>query len=135
MTTKEQNQAYFDFVMHKMIEQGRPSLSVMIHGTRVCAYRGENGTKCALGFIIPDDLYSEEIEGKSLRDESVNQLKCFDGKDFVLLTTMQMAHDRASEDEKHFMDRFRNFMRSVANNFGLDDYSTYLPATTVYDEY
>jgi hypothetical protein len=129
MTTKEQNQADFDFVMNNMIEQGRPSM-----GAVGCRYRGEGGTKCAAGFFIPDELYSEGFEGKSLIDGSVQQLKCFKGKSLNLLRAMQQAHDISSESEAYFMDQFRNRMRSVANNFGLDDSSTYLPATNVYAE-
>jgi hypothetical protein len=133
-TTTEQNQADFDFVMKSMIEQGRPSLRTGPHGTIKCAYRGTNDTKCAAGFFIPDELYSENIEGKGLVAESVRRLGCFKGKSISLLTDMQIAHDRASEDEEHFMDQFRNHMRSVANTFGLDDSSTYLPAKPVYAE-
>ena len=135
MTTKEQNQADFDFVMKSMIEQGRPSLNVGINGTLVCAYRCENGTKCAAGFFIPDELYSENIEGTSLLGESVYQLECFKGKSLSLLRAMQQAHDTSSEDPNNFMGQFRNRMRSIADTFDLDDSYTYLPATTVYDEY
>lgn len=28
-----------------------------------CAYRGEDGKKCALGILIPDDKYNPDIEG------------------------------------------------------------------------
>ena len=131
MTTTEQNQADFDFVMKSMIEQGRPSLNLGIKGPSVCAYRGKNGTKCAAGFFIPDELYSENIEGKGLVAESVRRLGCFKGKSLSLLRAMQQAHDLSSEAFNNFMYQFRNRMRSVANNFGLDDSSTYLPATTI----
>ena len=129
MTTKEQNQADFDFVMNNMIEQGRPSM-----GAVGCRYRGEGGTKCAAGFFIPDELYSEGFEGKSLIDGSVQQLKCFEEKSLTLLRAMQQAHDTASENNEHFMEQFRNRMRSIAEYFELDDSSTYLPATPVYAE-
>jgi hypothetical protein len=120
--------------MNKMIEQGRPSRRVGINGTPSCAYRGENGTKCALGFFIPDDLYSENIEGTSLLGESVYQLECFKGKSHHLLRSMQQAHDISSDDPKNFMGQFRNRMRYIADYFELDDFSTYLPATPVYAE-
>jgi hypothetical protein len=129
MTTQEQDQADFDFVMKSMIEQGRPSM-----GRVGCRYRGEGGTKCAAGFFISDELYSEDIEGKNLSDEYITQLKCFEGKSRSLLRAMQQAHDISSEDPDNFMSQFRNRMRSVANNFGLDDSSTYLPAKPVYAE-
>ena len=129
MTTKEQNQADFDFVMKSMIEQGGPST-----GATGCMYRGEGGTKCAAGFFISDELYSENFEGKSLLDEYVQQLECFKGKSRSLLRAMQQAHDIASESGEHFTEQFRNRMRSIAEYFELDDSSTYLPATTVYAE-
>lgn len=28
-----------------------------------CKYRGEQGTKCAVGHLIPDEFYSEDMEG------------------------------------------------------------------------
>jgi hypothetical protein len=111
--------------MNKMIEQGRPSLRPGPFEVPLCAYRGENGAKCALGFFIPDELYSEEIEGKSLVDGNLYNLGCFAGKSRSLLRAMQEAHDTASEDEKHFMDQFRNRMRSVAAYFELDDSYTH----------
>ena len=133
-TTTEQNQADFDFVMKSMIEQGRPSLRTGPHGTIKCAYRGTNDTKCAAGFFIPDELYSENIEGKSLLDVYINQLECFEGKSRSLLRAMQQAHDASSEDPNNFMGQFRNRMRSIADTFELDDSSTYLPAKPVYAE-
>lgn len=43
-----------------------------------CCYRGENGPMCAVGILIPDDLYDDSIEGAVFeiferRDDS-NQL-------------------------------------------------------------
>jgi hypothetical protein len=125
MATTEQNQSDFDFVMKSMIEQGRPSLRVGPHGTKQCAYRGENGTKCAAGFFIPDELYSEDLEGKSLLADSVERLECFDGKGLSFLRTMQQAHDISSEDPKNFMEQFRNRMRNIAEYYELDDSSTH----------
>lgn len=31
-----------------------------------CRYRGPNGTKCAIGGLIPDHLYNPSFEGKSV---------------------------------------------------------------------
>ena len=33
---------------------------------RNCKYRGPNGTKCVVGCLINDDLYTEEIEGANV---------------------------------------------------------------------
>lgn len=32
----------------------------------VCLYRGPNGCKCAIGMLIPDELYDKNMEGRSL---------------------------------------------------------------------
>jgi hypothetical protein len=134
MRDKAQMQADFDFVMKSMIEQGRPSIRTGPHGTLGCAYRGTNGTKCAVGFFIPDDLYYPALESKSLFADAVLNLGCFEDKNFSLLQEMQVAHDISSDDPNNFMEQFRNRMRSIAKAFELDNSSTYLPATTVYAE-
>lgn len=36
-----------------------------------CAYRGEGGLRCAVGFIIPDELYNPNIEGSSAISEDL----------------------------------------------------------------
>lgn len=32
-----------------------------------CAYRGNDNTMCAIGCLIPDELYNESYEGKNIR--------------------------------------------------------------------
>lgn len=32
-----------------------------------CMYRGPNGTKCAVGCLIPDEIYSREMEGRNFQ--------------------------------------------------------------------
>lgn len=53
-------QKAFDTALNGLRNQGRRSL-----GGIGCRYRGKGGAKCAIGFLIPDDRYSEDIEGKS----------------------------------------------------------------------
>lgn len=56
------SQAVFNTVAEHLLRQGRKSLDNF-----ACAYRGENGAKCAVGVVIPDTLYEPEIEGLALR--------------------------------------------------------------------
>lgn len=46
-------QQVFEYVVGKVLEQGKPS----VHPDRpsVCVYRGEGGLKCAVGHLIDDD--------------------------------------------------------------------------------
>lgn len=75
-----------------VIEKAPPSLDHESY----CVYRGPNGEKCAVGLLIPDDLYRMEFEGKSLRsivclDSTLR--KMFSGDTLQLLLDMQSAHD------------------------------------------
>jgi hypothetical protein len=51
-------QEIFDKVATHLLRQGRRSV-----GGDGCAYRGEGGSKCAAGILIPDDAYDPEFEG------------------------------------------------------------------------
>ena len=55
-----------DFVretIRLLAEQGKKSVVEKDDGTRVCRYRGVNGRRCAIGFWVRDDKYSESLEG------------------------------------------------------------------------
>lgn len=55
------NQELFDKVVRAIVKQGRGS----INSEGLCVYRGPDGLKCAVGHIIPDELYSPLIEKTS----------------------------------------------------------------------
>lgn len=40
----------------------------LVSGVNNCAYRGDEGTKCAVGLFIPDELYSPTMEGHLYND-------------------------------------------------------------------
>jgi hypothetical protein len=50
-------QEEFDAVVEHLFKQGRRSMN-----GRHCAYRGEEGTSCAVGCRIPDDYYDSVID-------------------------------------------------------------------------
>lgn len=61
------NQEAFNKVYKHFITDGNPrSLSVdnFNSAIEICAYRGGNGAKCALGCLIPDELYHPSFEGR-----------------------------------------------------------------------
>ncbi len=60
-------QEVFDMVARHLIGQGKRSMGVVPGmGGRTCAYRGENGTKCAVGCLIPDEAYDPSIENRGI---------------------------------------------------------------------
>ena len=51
-------QQIFNKVAKHLLKQGAKSISGI-----VCAYRGDNKTRCAIGCLIPNRLYDKTIEG------------------------------------------------------------------------
>jgi hypothetical protein len=102
-----------------------------------CAYRGERGSKCAVGWLIADTAYSTRIESISVGYASSDYVRCgrysdrgtalreallLSGVDvdthLELLGAMQTAHDRAAGTcavKNHLIAG----MREVAGKFGL----------------
>ena len=83
-----------------------------------CVYRGPNGMKCAVGFLIDDET--------ALRMEGYGQIKnCFeceiampfDRKDVEFLSSLQDAHDRSRFPSKH--DSMKKMLEKVAVDFNL----------------
>jgi hypothetical protein len=54
-------QETFDFVITHLRKQGKRATQ---GGGKECAYRGDDGTSCAIGCLIPDNIYDPEIEGR-----------------------------------------------------------------------
>lgn len=58
-------QRFFSKTVRHLLKQRRKSKKV-IGGEDMCAYRGKGGLKCAIGCHIPDKLYRNSFEGRSL---------------------------------------------------------------------
>ena len=56
-------QEVFDYVIGHLVRQGSRSVSA---GGTDCRYRGSDGSKCAVGCLIPDELYVWRMEWSSL---------------------------------------------------------------------
>lgn len=55
--------AYFDLLVNTSKEGGFPSTREKVCGAIECAYRGNEGRKCAVGLLIPKSAYKNEMEG------------------------------------------------------------------------
>lgn len=87
------NQQTFDRIVAHLRQQKRQSVN-----DHSCLYRGPNGTSCAVGCLIPDDLYDPKMEGNSVESvcdvyPSVGRMFREWGVDPCLLTDMQRVHD------------------------------------------
>lgn len=55
-------QSIFNTVKEHLLTQNEKSLKHCQFNTE-CRYRGDGGTKCAVGFLIKDEYYSPDLEG------------------------------------------------------------------------
>lgn len=115
---KFDKQKIFNKVATHLLKQNEKALNC--HDA--CQYRGDGGTSCALGCLIPDDLYAKRLEGHSIRGSVLDD---FDSKfldeedipdpefkkivyratgaksvhDFVFLACLQSLHDNDEPNE------------------------------------
>ena len=66
----------------------------------ICAYRSTDGLKCAIGHIIPDSIYREEMEGRAVLEiyTEYEDFKNIIGSEWdsqllTFLTRLQEVHD------------------------------------------
>lgn len=103
------DQAIFNFVRTRLLKQNKKSIDSnividnMLYKT-CCVYRGKEGRRCAVGWLITDSNYNGGIEGKRIDDQAVRDalnasgvqlpsegLEC--NSTFKLLDQLQLVHD------------------------------------------
>ena len=86
-----------------------------------CMYRGPNGSKCAVGVLIPDKLYRKNMETftiNGLLDDEKVVLPAWMAENRELLWALQSTHDlHLAWDSSMAM---RRKLRGVAEAHGLD---------------
>lgn len=88
----ETEQEVFDIVAAHMLKQNKRSIShIQSKGFVGCAYRGDNGLKCAAGCLIPDEIYNRNFESIAWRLLVVNHR--FPHDHARLITDLQYIHD------------------------------------------
>jgi hypothetical protein len=93
MPTKQES---FDTVYKHLVTQGKKA-----SWGNSCKYRTQNKKKCAVGCLIPDDLYDTTMEGKTLIaliDEGY-KLPSYFKRQSGLLGDLQSVHDDGQSSE------------------------------------
>lgn len=80
---------------------------------RRCRYRGDNGTKCAVGHLIPDDKYSPSFEGHPCVDGPVADLLVSLGYDPDFCDELRNVHDNSPAE------RWSEWFGNIASRYGL----------------
>jgi hypothetical protein len=90
--TKMNNQEIFDKVATHLFAQGERA-----HVSGSCRYRTEDGLKCAVGCLIPDEMYSDLMEDTSIHsfpDQFPDVYEYLGGEQtIILLSDLQSIHD------------------------------------------
>jgi hypothetical protein len=111
-------QMIFNTVYTHLIKQGGPST---IRGA--CMYRGQNGRMCAVGFMIPDDVYEENMEGTNALSLIAHTPKLAHlTPHMMLLRKMQQIHDTYAMEkpEQTWPEWIKYRFRTLAKHEGLD---------------
>ena len=111
METEWTDQTAFDAAYVHCMEQKVPAKD----SRGDCVYRGPNGTKCAIGCLIPDNLYRKGMEGDSA-SAVVSGLGW--ELDLQLVDCIQEAHDNLLSQDN--LSPFRNQMKTIAGLYGLE---------------
>lgn len=117
-------QEIFDTVAVALVKQGRPSIKAKRTWSHSCAYRGDDGAKCAVGHLIPDEHYTPEIEGSGVSCPYMQPVLEALGLSAhrPLLSAMQGAHDATANmcvDDKVWLVEWAKDMRQVAQQHNL----------------
>lgn len=104
-------QEVFDKIITSLRKQGKKSEDE----NGVCLYRGEDNCKCAVGHLIPDDLYHPSMETWGIDSFEIRRalLEVVDHSSFDLITAMQRIHDR------NLVSQWESSFRYVAKFYNL----------------
>ena len=112
-------QEVFDFVALNLLAQNRQSLAFCAEtGGDVCVYRGNEGTKCAAGFIFNDEE-AKVCEGKGWTylaaasqsgESEMYGLTKIPADHANLISALQLIHDRSEPVE--WPDRLRRLTKT-----------------------
>jgi len=114
-------QEIFNKVMTHLFAQGEPAKNE--HDE--CAYRGLDGKQCAVGCLIPDELYDKKMEGWEVTEVFYRfpNVRDYLGKDNIfLLTVLQALHDGYGGfiGVWNSTEEMRKAARRIAEDYDLD---------------
>lgn len=124
MTQPKTAQEIVNFVALELRKQGQPSQA---RDSRICLYRGPKGRKCAAGWLIPDELMTDDINNansSACHDFMAHVWKQLELQEHVpLITDLQEAHDEAAISNygcEGWVDQFNTLLQKVCLNHGLN---------------
>jgi hypothetical protein len=105
-------QETFDIVARHLLTQGCKSYGDYEYGLSM--YRNLDGMKCAVGALIPDDMYDLGIEGLRADKPAISRILLKLGHNVALCRELQIIHDHFCTMEWH------DKLRLLAEQHGLN---------------
>ena len=121
-------QESFTFLCRHLIAAPHPSMRHLEGSSPLCQYRGKGGTKCAVGWLIPDSMYVPGMEAKVVTRlvqlcPDLLDLPSFRPWNLELLELLQNVPDDAAiswdPEERSWGEHARLFLRDFADELGL----------------
>lgn len=122
-------QKVFDIVAPALLKQGVRS----VDGSGLCRFRGEDGRKCAIGFLIKDEFYDPYIEHWSFRTTAflniLNKSGVFDGwrmpqpdsnRNYLLCPEADFMGGLQTIHDNHDPENWKEHLMKFAGYHGLD---------------
>lgn len=122
MITKQKT---YNAVAKHLFTQGEPAMgSVDDHPKAICMYRAEDGKRCAVGCLIPNDEYKEEFENKCAHTVR-GGCPTLQEHDLELLEALQEVHDtyvdlELDADDEGFWEHCKMGLTGVAQEYYLN---------------
>lgn len=119
------NQEAFDHVKVNLLKQNKRSLNHNDDGVDLCAYRSKSG-KCAIGWLIPDEIYITNMESCSSVYELCSEFPklkiIFNDISAYLLERLQHLHDWSSPEEwEREFDIIAKDFNLISNKFVMNN--------------
>lgn len=134
------NQEVFDLAACHLLTQMRrawgPRPTGLDHKTEACVYRAPDGCKCAVGALIPDELYDPDMDTGSsgigtIMGRHLTLAQLFGGVSQNLLAHLQVIHDSETPSA------WARYLRYCAEDYNLNtaviDELAPLPDTSAQD--
>ena len=120
-------QEIFDKVTTHLLTQGKKS---KVEDSKVCLYRGSNGTMCAVGCLIKDEFYHEGLEENLSTAKIIHEALQKSGievteKVNIFLRDLQKLHDGSpsitskNEYRTFLPTQWTEGLQYIATNYGL----------------
>ena len=107
-------QEIFDKVARHLLVQNAQSM--FANDSNLCTYRGGGGRMCAVGCLIPDELYHEGLEGMGVFQVQ-GTLEAALGP--VDVTGLDMLHDLQTLHDQECPEDWPEGLREIAVSYGL----------------